>query len=255
MMRDWSDCGDGDLRLMTEGIIAVTRELSRQVPPPRGAPFFALESLDGDWSPLERFCARGIFRKYESVLDLDCGLGGGGRWWNAYFGCRLVGVAPTAAVASAAARLSDRSRAVETHFLAGSLKSLPCRSRRFTHVWWAEGLEDPSTAADGIGEAYRVLRPGGHLGVQQTGALASWSTEIAAQARAAGFTDIESHETRRSRLPESCLLARGQLLRWLRHAGERGAEWAAHLDEIHRLHDRRPPQIAQVFARRPPAGV
>src|SRR5438445_6817933 len=92
-------------------IIDVTRDLARTVPPPRGAPYFCLDSeVPYDLRVLDAFCSRGIFRKYELALELGSGLGGRARWLAARSGCRIVGIDPRPQTVAAAVLLNRRAR-------------------------------------------------------------------------------------------------------------------------------------------------
>lgn len=249
----WARWTDEQLRLLATAIIDVTREYARQVPPPRGAPFFALEYPDGDLSSLDHFAARGIFRKYESVLDLGCGFGAAARWWTAHFGCRVVGLEPIAAVAAAALLLSARARAVDqTRFLSGALSMIPCRARYFTHVWSVERLLDPVEDDRRFREIFRVLRPGGHAAVQHGAPGSEWARGVRSALSAAGFVEIQAHDIERPPLGETCRVARERLLRYLEdHADPVGAVVASALDDLYRSRGLRSRIVTQVFARRP----
>lgn len=138
-------------------------------PAPRGLPCFGLESTSGTGSHLlDALAAHGIFRKYETVLDLAGGVGGTGRWLAARLGCTAVVTADTAATAAAGARLTRRAR------LRGRVEHVPANPGRlpfgpacFTHAWAIEVLTDLPDAHGALVEVFRVLRPGGHVAVQE----------------------------------------------------------------------------------------
>src|SRR6185436_11872349 len=122
--------------LVAKVLLEFARDESRRAPPPRGMPFYGLDHVAGEFSPYEHLAARGIFRKYESVLLLEAGLGGAARWCHAHFGCEVTGIERVPAVARAAQALSARARlSSHTQFLAGLSAALPLRQRQFTHVW------------------------------------------------------------------------------------------------------------------------
>src|SRR6059036_1310226 len=77
-------------------LAAVIHELVRThaaaVPTPRGLPYLGLEHASGTgFHLLDALAARGIFRKYEVVLELGAGLGGTSRWLAVRLGCEVVG--------------------------------------------------------------------------------------------------------------------------------------------------------------------
>jgi SAM-dependent methyltransferase len=221
-----------------ETIAAVARDLGRSVPPPRGAPFFyldaplpayGLEALD----PLSR---RGIFRKYELVLEIGCGLGARTRWLAAHLGCRLVGVDSREDVVAAALLLNRRARIEgQVQFQVGHPAHLPLRQRCFTHVWMLEPDRWAPTA-DAAAEAFRVLRPGGHVAIHGLQPTEERTAPVLDVLRASGFIDLEACPVRLHDVPVACRLARERL-------------WAA-------LHAAPPPApvpaaCMQVFGRRP----
>ena len=54
---------------------------ARALPAPRGLPYLGLEHASGtNLDLLYTLSTRGIFRKYELVLDVEAGLGGTSRW-------------------------------------------------------------------------------------------------------------------------------------------------------------------------------
>jgi SAM-dependent methyltransferase len=209
---DASVAGDGDGGAVALEIAAAIVDLSRRLtaatPPPRDAPFFGLDVAEGICLPLlEALTARGIFRKYEFVLDLGTGLGGASRWLALRRGCRVLGLARSAAEAAGAALLTRRAGlADQVGALAADARAVPIRDARFTHVWSVEALVRVADKAAVLREAFRVLRPGALFAAQETvvdgrdnaAALAvvapSWhpvaAATLVAALRAAGFTDV-----------------------------------------------------------------
>src|SRR5512145_289634 len=91
---------------LAAAIQAVVRAHAASAPPPRGLPYLGLERASGTGTHLlDALSARGIFRKYEQVLDLGTGLGGTARWLATRLGCDVVGVAASAAAGAAGAEL------------------------------------------------------------------------------------------------------------------------------------------------------
>src|SRR5207253_3735350 len=88
----------------------LARAHRRAVPAPRGLPYLGLDHASG--TPLrllEDLAARGIFRKYELVLDVAAGLGATSRWLALRLGCEVV-AATAADEAPAAEALGRRAR-------------------------------------------------------------------------------------------------------------------------------------------------
>lgn len=163
--------GSGD-RTWSEraaALIDVVREVSAAGPPPKGRPFFGLDHRSGTALELvEDLATRGIFRKYEHVLDLGGGLGATTRYLASRLGCTATATAADPAEASAGRLLTSRA-ALDwqvMHAVADPVR-LPFREAAFTHVWVLEVLGTLGPSDRVLAEAFRVLRPGGHLGVQE----------------------------------------------------------------------------------------
>lgn len=193
-------------------IIAVARDLTRSVPPPRGAPYFGLDSEAAyDLSVLDAFCARGIFRKYEFALDLGSGLGGRARWLAARFGCRILGVDPDLSAVSAAALLNRRVRMDDqVAFQVGRFESLPLRPRTFTHVWMVDVPEEMRSART-LREGFRVLRPGAHFALQCRALSPAERDALLGTLAAVGFTNLETRDVECTEPPPPCRVARDRL--------------------------------------------
>ena len=166
------------------------RRLTAGAPAPRGLPYLGLESTSGTGSHLlDELSAHGIFRKYELVLDLAGGLGGTGRWLAGRRGCTAVVTAAHPAVATAGAVLTRRARLrSQVHHVCAGPRALPFRDGRFTHAWIVESLAELGDVPAALDEVFRVVRPGGHLAVQE---LVGDGREPPGDAlQAAGFVDL-----------------------------------------------------------------
>lgn len=228
-------------------IVDVTRELARSMPPPRGAPYFCLDSDAAyDLHVLDALYAQGIFRKYEFALDIGSGLGGRARWLAARSGCRIVGVEPHPPTVAAAALLNHRVRMDEqVTFQVGRPECIPVRARLFTHVW----LVDPAPEAavsDILAEAFRVLRHGGHFAVQCPMPPAAVQESILATLGRVGFVDIEASSVTGVEPPHACRVARARLSAAVHRRLSRAMsdERPAIAPPV------RPPHRLQIFARR-----
>ena len=209
--REGTQMPQAELKLAAT-IVDVARELARTLPPPRGTPFFFLDS-DAPYDPrvLDALCERGIFRKYEFALDIGSGLGGRARWLAARSACRIIGVDPRLPMVAAAAMLNRRARMDgQVRFQVGHPECLPLRDKVFTHVWLVDVPYD-TTIADTYAEVLRVLRPGGHFAMQCPVSSHVRPDALLAVLRDVGFVDVEAYEGIFSDLPQACRLARDRL--------------------------------------------
>lgn len=243
----------------------LARSLAAGSPPPRGLPGFGLEHASGTARELlGRLSAHGIFRKYERVLDLGSDLGATGRWLATRLGCTVVSTAGDVAEAAAGHALTRRAQLQRQVFhVPANPSHLPALDARFTHVWITEAL--PRLPDDALDDAFRALRPGGHLAVQDvvrrgdtTPAVPGWRFATlearAARLRDAGFVEVSAHDVTRDAVERSApvLAAREQLLRRLRAGGDPALVAEAHAREAlaAALADGRL-GVAQLVARRP----
>lgn len=166
--RDARPLDDPRTRL-AELIATAARHHGRASPPPRGVPFFGLDHRSGSATALlGALASHGIFRKYELVLDLSAHLGASSRWLATTLGCTAVATAATVAEATAAGALTRGARlGGHVHHVAADPSALPFTDAGFTNVWSVEALAFLPAAEAALAEAFRVLRPGGHLAVQE----------------------------------------------------------------------------------------
>jgi ubiquinone/menaquinone biosynthesis C-methylase UbiE len=191
-------------RRFAAALASVTNEITRRTPAPRDFPFFGLDHPEGTGAKLlERLSELGIFRIYERVLDLSSGLGGPARWLARRRGCAVVSFDGSLDRA-AASRLLVRRSHLESAVAVGlaAFARLPVQDASFTHAWSAEALHFETDKAAVFAEVSRVVRPGGHVALQEwvrtegSPPLSSAAYETAEHylegLRAAGFTDARA---------------------------------------------------------------
>ena len=211
-------------------LLAAIQEVlrARALPAPRGLPYLGLEHASGtSLDLLHTLSTRGIFRKYELVLDVEAGLGGTARWLAQRLGCEVVGTAATMHEAAAATDLARRARlSAHVRSVAADPAALPLQASRFTHVWIVEALPRLAAPERALAEAARVLRHGGMLAIQDLVLadaqadvpIAGWRfATAAARTEAIGrlpFADVQVHDRTGEALERSApvLAARERLL-------------------------------------------
>ena len=150
-------------------VIEVARNAAAASPPVRGRSFFGLDHRST--TPLElvdHLASRGIFRKYEHVLDLGGGMAGTTRYLTSRLGCTATATARTAGEALAGRLLTSRAGLDSQVFhTVAAASHLAFSDAAFTHVWAVEALPLLGTIERVLAEAFRVLRPGGHLAIQE----------------------------------------------------------------------------------------
>ncbi len=185
-------------------VLELARALTAAAPPPPALPYLGMDRpTDTSFHLLDELAARGIFRKYELVLDVGAGLGSSARWLAARRGCEVVATATPEEAAVARALTRRTVLAAQVRHLAAAPEALPAPAARFTHVWIVEALPRCADAAAALAEAWRALRPGGTLAVQDLvlaedasdvtvpgWRFASLATRLA-EIAAAGFVDVD----------------------------------------------------------------
>jgi sarcosine/dimethylglycine N-methyltransferase len=99
-----------------------------------------------------------------AVLDLGSGYGGSARALAERFGCRVVAL-DLSEEHNRRHRAANARRGLESliEVVTGSLNDLPCEAERFDVVWSLEVLCHVADRRGALGEAVRVLKPGGAL--------------------------------------------------------------------------------------------
>jgi len=246
-------------------IDALVRAHRAAAPPPRGLPYLGLEQASGTAVHLlDGLSTAGIFRKYELVLDLDAGLGATARWLAARLGCDVVAAVASPDEASAARELTRRAGlAGQVGVVPAAANRLPIRSGRVTHVWAVEALGRMAAPEEALGEAFRALRRGGMIAVQELVAPGRTSVEIAGWRRSplnvwlaalerAGFVEVVARDRTAEALETSAqvLAARARLLGELQRVPAL-ASLARERERLAEALAARTLTVAQIAARRP----
>lgn len=196
-------------------MIDVAREATASGPPSRGAPFFGLDHPSGTpFGTIDGLATRGIFRKYEHVLDLGAGLGATSRYLTTRLGCTATATAASPAEARAGRLLTARAGLDwQVGHVAADPNRLPFAEAAFTHVWVVEALPGLGPASRVLDEAFRVLRPGGHLCIQEIALRAADSplakrghvtTDVRReQLECAGFVEVVERAAPEARSPDT----------------------------------------------------
>src|SRR3989442_13330495 len=96
---------------LASAIETLVRAHRAAAPPPRGLAYLGLEHPSGTgFHLLDALAARGIFRKYELVLDLGAALGATSRWLAARLAGEGGGTAASRAQADAGEALTPPAR-------------------------------------------------------------------------------------------------------------------------------------------------
>jgi len=130
-------------------------------------------------APLDQFHGRGVAatealgtrlapKAGDRLLDIGSGIGGPARWIAAHFGCHVTGIDLTRAFCDAAevlTRACDMSEQVR--IMHGSATELPFPDQSFDRAYSQNVLMNIADKRRFYREAFRVLRPGGLLAVDQ----------------------------------------------------------------------------------------
>lgn len=242
---------------IAESIQEIVRPLAAATPAPRALPFLGLDHPSGtSLRLLERLAARGIFRKYEQVLDLGTRFGAVSRWVAGQLGGEAVAATATADDALDAMQLIRRA-GVRQHVrsVATDPMRLPFGDARFTHVWAIEAVATFTTPA-ALDEAWRVVRPGGWLAVQQIVDArpdASAAGSLRGRVEAAGFFEIAIDDVTDGAIERApqLIAARGQLDRRLTAQGGIAAAWVVAGAQSRARIAAGDARVLQLVARRP----
>ncbi len=107
----------------------------------------------------------------DHLLDIGCGIGGPARWIAAKFGCHVTGVDLTPEFCAAARELNAATGLADrVRILRGSALALPAPDNSFDRAYSQFVIMNISDKPGFFREAFRVLRPGGWLGLAFVGA-------------------------------------------------------------------------------------
>jgi SAM-dependent methyltransferase len=239
--------------VVAAALAAVVNEVTRRTPAPRDFPYFGLDHPEGATADrLERLSELGIFRFYERVLDLAAGLGGPARWLARRHGCTVLSLDRNRARAAASRLLVRRAHLADAVAVGvAEFERLPVGDASFTHAWSVAGVDEETDPRAIFAELFRVVRPGGHVALQE------WSRsgedpvrEHLAALQAAGFGEVRVVSFDESSVDESTVvtLVRTRLGQRLEQSGER-AERVLDGSRKAIVEGRR--TLCQIFASRP----
>ena len=135
--------------------------------PRRAADYLGFDLLDGGLRQVWALAHDLRLNAESRVLELGCGLGGPARFIAERYGCRVTGIDITPRQLAIARALTEGlDVAPQLRFVSSDARDLPFRSERFSHVYSIEALVHVSDKPAAINEAFRVLRPGGVLCIQ-----------------------------------------------------------------------------------------
>ncbi len=248
-------------RAFAAALASVVNEVTRRTPAPRDLPFFGLDHPRSATAEcLERLSDLGIFRFYERVLDLAAGLGGPARWLARRRGCTVVSF-DRSRERAAASRLLVRRAHLEAavRVAVAAFESLPAAGAAFTHAWSIEALSEKTDARGVFAELFRVVRPGGHVALQE------WSrsrhrggaAEYVAALEAAGFRDVRAIPLTSPRRDDStaAALVRARLVERLEPSEATASELSPAapdaMDELGLAGSGDDRRLFQIFASRP----
>jgi len=132
-----------------------------------------------DLVPLDHFHGRGLEATAEMadllpvasgdhLLDIGCGIGGPARYMADRFGCRVTGIDLTDAFCDVARRLTEQVRLGDrVDFRQASALDLPFEGESFDSAYSQNVSMNIADKGRFHAEAFRVIRPGGHLGLSE----------------------------------------------------------------------------------------
>ncbi len=242
----------------------VANAIRRRSPAPKDQPYYGLDHPLGVGPKLlDQLSELGIFRYYERVLDLDASLGATARWLARRRGCEVVSLAESPTVAAANALLTRRAHLHEAvSVVVGAPEAIPAPDEAFTHAWSLAPLPRGETLARRAAELYRVVRPGGHVALQdwlsgEESDASPGREGVLRVLRAAGFREVHAEQATDLVETESTIagIVRERVLEALGHPlpSERSAIAAAFLALEAREQRARSGELVltQIFAQRP----
>jgi len=146
----------------------------------------------------------------DRLVDIGCGPGTAVRE-AARRGATATGIDPVPAMLKIARWISARRHAERVTWLDGRAEALPVPDGTATVVWALSSLHHWSDQAAGLGEARRVLAPGGLLLIAERltqhggrghaahGLTRAQAGQLAETMSAAGFADVRTQDTRAGR--------------------------------------------------------
>ena len=180
-------------------------------------------------------------RPGENVLDAGCGYGGSALWLAENIGCRVTGLTVVPYQVAKARRLARQSPAGDRlDFLECDYARTGLPEGGYDVVWGLESIVHCDDKARFVGEAYRLLRPGGRLVIAEYLLREDPPLNADEQARLQPWLDAWM-------MPD--LLSAGQYAGYCRQAGFqrfRVADWSVQVGpSLHKL--RRHAGLARPF--------
>ena len=107
-------------------------------------------------------------KAHSRVLDVGCGIGGPARTLASEYGCDVVGIDIVEEYCRAATLFTERVGLTDkVRFQHGNALDVPFENEVFDVVWFEHSLPNIEATKVAIGEAGRVLRPGGTLALYE----------------------------------------------------------------------------------------
>lgn len=177
-------------------------------------------------------------RSGERILDAGCGIGGSSLWLAQTYGARVTGITLSEAqVELARKHAAKRGLSEQADFQAADFCATPFEDESFDVVWGIESICHALDKSAFIGEAKRILKPGGRLvcadgyARKREFSEAEWhivrtcldgweipnlatADEFRGYLEQAGFHDIGFRDATANIMPSSRRLYRTALLTW-----------------------------------------
>lgn len=129
----------------------------------------------------------------DKVLDLGSGIGAPGRDIAQVFDCDVVGINITYNQLSTSRRLSEQKKSVYQIAVNADMQNLPIHSESIDAVFTVNALYHAPAYQKVIDEAFRTLKPGGRLGIDDWFLTSKSSSDIQEKLRNIWFSPLGFH--------------------------------------------------------------